>query len=52
MMFVEAKWIYNYLLANDLVYNCDYKDLNFVMHKDKDKNDIVSPLNHIKSSVK
>ena len=30
----------------------NYKDLNFVMHKDKDKNDIVSPLNHIKSSVK
>ena len=52
IMFIEAKWIYNYLLANDLVYNCDYKDLNFVMHKDKDKNDIVSPLNHIKSSVK
>ena len=21
MMFVEAKWIYNYLLANDLVYD-------------------------------
>ena len=52
MMFVEAKWIYNYLLANDLIYNCDYKDLNFVIHKDKDRNDIKSPINHIKSSVK
>ena len=44
--------IYNYLLANDLIYNCDYKDLNFVIHKDKDRNDIKSPINHIKSSVK
>ena len=52
MMFVEAKWIYNYLLANDMIYNCDYKDLNFVIHKDKDRNDIKSPINHIKSSVK
>lgn len=52
MMFVEAKWIYNYLLANDMIYNCDYKDLNFVIHKDKDRNDIKSPINHIKSSIK
>lgn len=52
MMFVEAKWIYNYILAENIITSCNYKDLNVIIHKDKDKNDIVSPINHIKSSVK
>ena len=57
MMFVEAKWIYNYLLSKsneidifDIAGN--YKSLNKVSHFDKDKNLIESDITHILSSVK
>ena len=40
MLFVEAKWIYNYLISQDDIYSFNYKDLNQVIHKDKNKNDI------------
>lgn len=57
MMFVEAKWCYNYIL--NLMQNADFdlysfkgKDLSDITHKDKDMNDISVHLNYITSSVK
>ena len=52
MMFVEAKWIYNYLLSQDDIYSFDYKNINYITHKDKNKNDIPVNITYIKSSVK
>ena len=52
MLFVEAKWIYNYLISQDDIYSFNYKDLNQVTHKDKNKNDIVSDIQYVRSSVK
>ena len=52
MLFVEAKWIYNYLISQDDIYSFNYKDLNQVIHKDKNKNDIVSDIQYVRSSVK
>lgn len=55
MMFVEAKWIYNYLLSNtDQVYDIvsNYKNLNVITHLDKDKNKVKSNITHILSSVR
>lgn len=51
MQFVEAKWIYNYLLDKD-IYHFDYKNLYKVMHKDKHGNDIESNISYVGSSVK
>lgn len=55
MMFIEAKWIYNYLLSNtDQVYDIvsNYKNLNVITHLDKDKNEVKSNITHILSSVR
>ena len=52
MLFVEAKWIYNYLISKDNIYSFNYKDLNQVTHKDKNRNDIVSDIQYVRSSVK
>lgn len=52
MLFVEAKWIYNYLISQDDIYSFNYKDLNQVIHKDKNRNDIVSNIQYVRSSVK
>ena len=52
MLFVEAKWIYNYLISKDDIYSFNYKDLNQVTHKDKNKNDIVSDIQYVKSGIK
>ena len=52
MMFVEAKWIYNYLLSQDDIYSFNYKNINYITHKDKNKNDIPVNITYIKSSVK
>ena len=52
MLFVEAKWIYNYLISQDDIYSFNYKDLNQVTHKDKNKNDIISDIQYVRSSVK
>ena len=52
MMFVESKWIYNYLLSQDDIYSFDYKNLTKVIHKDKYKNDIESVIWYVGSSVK
>jgi len=51
MQFVEAKWIYNYLLDKD-VYTFDYKNLDTIMRKDKHKNDVEVKIQYLKSSVK
>lgn len=37
MQFVEAKWIYNYLISQDDIYSFDYKNLSKITHKDKNK---------------
>lgn len=52
MMFVEAKWIYNYLLSQEDIYSFDYKNLDIITHKDKDRNDINTKIQYVKSSVK
>ena len=52
MMFVEAKWLYNYLLAKGDVYNIDYKTLNVITHKDKHGNDVTVNIQYVGSSVK
>lgn len=51
MSMVEAKWIYNYILANNGT-DTDYKTLNTVTHKDKNKNDIVSEIKYLGTSVR
>ena len=51
MMFVEAKWIYNYLLDKD-IYSFDYKALSKITHKDKNRNDIETTISYVSSSVK
>ena len=43
MMFVEAKWMYNYILNlsqdnNNDIFKVKYTDLNNITHLDKDKN--------------
>ena len=40
MMFVEAKWIYNYIISQEDIKSIDYKTLSTIIRKDKDKNDI------------
>lgn len=52
MMFVEAKWIYNYLIGQEDIYSFDYKNLNKVSHKDKNRNDIETNIQYVRSSVK
>ena len=52
MYFVESKWIYNYLLSQEDIYSFDYKNINSITHKDKNKNDIPVNITYIKSSVK
>ena len=52
MMFVEAKWIYNYLIGQEDIYSFDYKNLNKVTHKDKNRNDIETNIQYVRSSVK
>lgn len=52
MSLVEAKWIYNHILSQDDTFNIDYKTLSTVVHKDKDKNDIVSEIKYLGTSVR
>ena len=59
MMFVEAKWIYNYLLGKSETNEIDifdicsnYKSLNRVTHYDKNDNLVESGITHILSSVR
>ena len=55
MQFVEAKWIYNYLLSNqDNLFDVKtkYKELVNITRKDKNKQDIETTIKYIKSGVK
>lgn len=52
MMFVEAKWLYNYLISLDDVFNVDYKALINITHKNKEGEDIPVKLTHLGSSVR
>ena len=57
MVFVEAKWLYNYLLSlsNERkidLFKVNTKNINTVTHFNKDKKLIESPLNYLGSSMK
>ena len=55
MYFVEAKWIYNYLLSHqDGLYEIKtkYKELSNITRLDKDKNEVNVTISHITSSIK
>ena len=52
MLLVEAKWIYNYILANDNVYSVSDKDLKTITHKDKNGIDIPVTLKYISASTR
>lgn len=52
MQFVEAKWIYNYLISQNDIYSFDYKNLSKITHKDKNGNDIETDIQYIGSSIK
>lgn len=58
MVFVESKWIYNYILnlSNDEtsdidIFKLNYKDLQHITHKDKDMNDIEVDISYLGSSM-
>ena len=51
MMFVEAKWIYNYIISQEDIKSIDYKTLSTIIRKDKDKNDISTQIKYLGSSV-
>ena len=57
-MFVEGKWLYNYIVAN-IYENENFNLFEFnplkmdkVLHKDKDGNDLLSEFEYLPSSVK
>ena len=52
MMFVEAKWIYNYIISQEDIKSIDYKTLSTITRKDKDKNDIITQIKYLGSSIK
>ncbi len=52
MQFIEAKWIYNYIIASYNILSFDYKTLVDITHKDKDGNDIPVRISYVGSSVK
>ena len=58
MMFVEGKWLYNYIVAN-IYENENFNLFEFnplkmdkVQHKDKDGNDLLSEFEYLPSSIK
>lgn len=57
MMFVEAKWVYNYLLnlSNETqidLFKFDYKQLDRITHYNKDKQMVDATLEYLGSSMK
>ena len=53
MMFVEAKWVYNYITQYaDDIWGLNYKDVVNITHKDKDDNDIPVTITHLGSSLR
>jgi len=51
MMFVEAKWLYNYYLSQEDIFKLDCK-IDKVVHKDKDGNDVESELRFLPAKYK
>jgi len=51
MMFVEAKWLYNYYLSQEDVFKLDTK-IEKITHKDKEGKDIEIILSYIPAKVK
>lgn len=48
MFFIEAKWIFNYIIGQKLdVFNLDYKTLNNITKKDKHNNDVQVTIQHL-----
>lgn len=57
MMFVEAKWMYNYILnlsqdSNNDIFKLKYTDLNNITHLDRDKNIVNVSLQYLSSQMK
>ena len=56
MMFVEAKWLYNHILSLSNegidVFDIKYTDITTVVHFNKDKERIESPLSYLSSQMK
>lgn len=57
MMFVEAKWMYNYILnlsqdSNNDIFKLKYTELNNITHLDKDKNIVNVSLQYLSSQMK
>jgi len=57
MIFVEAKWLYNYLLnlSNEDsidIFKVGIKDINKITHYNKDKELVETDLSYLKSSMK
>lgn len=51
MMFVEAKWLYNFYLSQEDIFKLDCK-IDRVLHKDKDGNDVESELKFLPAKYK
>ena len=51
MMFVEAKWLYNFYLSQENIFKVDSK-INRITHRDKDGNDIESELKFLPAKYK
>ena len=51
MMFVEAKWLYNFYLSQEDIFKIDSK-IDRVIHKDKDGNDVESELKFLPAKCK
>ena len=51
MMFVEAKWLYNFYISQEDVFKLDSK-IDKVIHKDKDGNDVESELKYLPAKYK
>lgn len=57
MLFIEAKWCYNYLLDRTRnngadVFEFDYREFSRITHKDKDMNDVEVDIRFLTSSLK
>ena len=51
MLFVEAKWLYNFYLSQEDIFKVDYK-IDKVIHRDKDGNNIESELKFLPAKYK
>jgi len=51
MLFLEAKWLYNYQIATDNIFNFDYK-IKEVEAKDKEGNKVIKELKYLSSQMR